>query len=491
MNEESLLTAKVSRLDQFLELRDIKLYERDRFIRSTSRKNPLVQVDYSLFLDQNHRFKSSLFELIKEIIRQSKLKIFFVMVSWWGRGDQALWTGRHLLNTLLRFEKEGLCEIFLSYQEGDYGPSSLCAWCKRRKIEVLFVDQYQLVSKHEKDVIIPRKVPGKAENVIKSLKLIEQKIREERYSPKKVLVIFVDDDYTQYHWINYFMLFAPWVLSFHKRTKDKEIDQITGKINRVSFIKSGCPRIILPYELQGQIVDGRLKPMDYLDVTLSILELAAVQKRLGLGIEKEEVSELFSILKGMKAKKQIFAPQNRVYFLGEILNKRLESVWREYIYRGGRVTQRLEAIFRHLSHKSHCRWLRQFTFLLHGDQGAPLNAWMEYSPFGGYALEISLLLQAICDKAFEEHQVLNITGLPHSHQRSKDLAIWHMLDSILLAFDLIRVLYKDLSLRNFLSVYGYKRHLPMLDRFGDIIQHHPQYGGLKIYPPLKNLNIDS
>jgi hypothetical protein len=489
--KELLLTAKVSRLNQFLELRDIQLYERDRFVRSTSRKNPLVQVDYSLFLDQNHRFKTPLFELIKEIIRQSKLKIYFVMVSWWGRGDQALWTGSHLLNTLLRFEKEGLCKIFLSYQEGDYGPSSLCNWCKRRKIEVLFVDHYQLVSKHEKEVIIPRKVPGKAENVIKSLKLIEQKVREKRYSPKKVLVIFVDDDYTQYHWINYFMLFAPWVLSFQKRTKDKEIDQIIGKISRVSFIKSGCPRIILPYELQGQIVDGRLKPMDYLDVTLSILDLDAVQKRLGLGIEKEEVSELFSILKEIKAKKQIFSPQNRIYFLGEKLNDRLESVWCEYIYRGGRVTQRLEGIFRYLSHKSHCRWLRQFTFLLHGDQGAPLNAWLEYSPFGGYALEISLLLQAICDKAFEEHQVLNITGLPHSHQRSKDLAIWHMLDSILLAFDLTRVLYKDLSLRNFLSVYGYKRHFPMLDRFGNIIQHHPKYGGLKIYPPLKNLDIDS
>jgi hypothetical protein len=485
------LTAKVSRLDQFLEHRNIQLYERERFIRSTSRKNPLVQVDYSLFLDEDYRIKKPLLELIKEIIQQSKLKIYFVMVSWWGRGDQALWTGSHLLNTLLKFQKEGFCEILLSYQEGNQGPSRLCNWCKRRKIEVLFVDRYQLVSTDGKTVVIPRKMPGKAENVTKSLKLIEQKSKQNRYSPKKILVIYVDDDYTQYHWINYFMLFAPWVLSFHKKTKDKEIDQTIGKINRVSLIKSGCPRIILPYELQGQIVDGHLKPMDYLDVTRAILELATIHKRLGLGKEKKEISELYAILKKITIKKQIFSPQNRTYFLGERLNDRLESVWREYIYRGGRVTQRLEGIFRYLSHKNHCRWLRQFTFLLHGDQGAPLNAWLEYSPFGGYALEISLLMQAMCDKAFEGHQVLNITGLPHSHQRSKDLAIWHMLDSILLAFDLIRVLYKDLSLRNFLSVYGYKRHFPMLDRFGNIIQHHPKYGGLKIYPPLKKLNIDS
>lgn len=447
-------------------------------------------MDYSLFLDENHRFKKPLYELVKDIIQQSNLKIYLIMVSWWGRGDQARWTGSHLLKTLLRFQKEGLCEILLGYQEGKHGPSGLCTWCKRRKIEVLFVDRYQVVSRDRRAVIIPKEVPGKAENVIKCLKLIEQKAIEKRLSQNKVLVVFVDDDYTQYHWINYFMLFAPWVLSFHKKTGDEGIDQTIQKINKVSFIKSGCPRIILPYELQGQIIDGRLEPMDYLDVTRAILKLAIAHKRLGLGEEKKEVSELFSILKKIKTKKQILTPQNKTHFLGESLSDYLESVWREYIYRGGRVTQRLEGILRYLSHKNHCRWLRQFTFLLHGDQGAPLNAWLEFSPFGGYALEISLLMQAICDKVFEEHNVMNLMGLPHSHQRSKDLAIWQMLDSILLAFDLIRVLYKDLSLRNFLSVYGHKRHFPMLDRFGNVIQHHPKYGSLKIYPPLKNLAIE-
>ena len=168
----------------------------------------------------------------------------------------------------------------------------------------------------------------------------------------------------------------------------------------------------------------------------------------------------------------------------------MENVWQEYIYRGGRVTQRLEGIFRHRIYKNHCRWLRQFTFLLHGDQGAPLDSWLQFSPVGGYALEVSLLMQSVCDKAFEQHQVLNITGLPHSHLRSKDLAIWHMLDNILLAFDLIRVLYKDLAVRDFLSMYRYQRHFPMLDRYGNIIDHQPQYGGLKIYPPLKTLEIE-
>jgi hypothetical protein len=485
------LRGKRPRLEQFLQQRDIQLYNRERFVRSASKKNPLVHVDYSLFLDEQHRFNKALLGLTKEIIEQSNLKIYFVMVSWWGRGDQALWTGRYLLNTLKKFQKEGLCEVLLSYQEGDDEPSSLCKWCERRKIDVFFVDQYQLYSEDGKDVIIPRRVPGKAENVIKSVKLLEKRIKEKDFSTKKTLVIFVDDDYTQYHWINYFMLFAPWVLSFGQKTRYKELDKTIGKIKNVSFIKSGCPRIILPYELQGKIVGGRLKPLDYMDVSLAIIELAETHNRFGVGKEKEEISELITILQKIKRKGQFYTPQSRVLFLGERLNDRLESVWREYIYRGGRVTQRLEGIFRYLSHKSHCRWLRQFTFLLHGDQGAPLDAWLEYSPFGGYALEISLLMQAMCDKAFENHQVLNIMGLPHSHQRSKDLAIWHMLDSILLSFDLIRVLYKDLSLRNFLSVYGYKRHFPMLDRFGNVIQHHPRYGSLKIYPPLKNLIIES
>ncbi len=447
-------------------------------------------MDFSLFLDKNHIFKKDILPLVKQTIEQNDLKVYFVMVSWWGRGDQARWTGSYLLNILKSFERQGLCEVFLSYQEGDQRPSSLCQWSRRRGLDIFYVDRYRLVSPREKKIIIDTKVPGKAENVIKSVKLIERKTNKLGLSPKKVLLVFVDDDYTQYHWLNYFLLFAPWVLSFAKGTKDPAIDNTINKIKRVSFIKSGCPRIILPYEIQGKIVNGQIKPMTYLDVTHAILDLAATHQRFGLENEKKELDELVSLLQKIKRKGQVYAPQSKSHFLGDKLNARLERVWQEYIYRGGRVTQRLESIFRHLIHKSHCRWLRQFTFLLHGDQGAPLDSWLQFSPFGGYALEVSLLMQSVCDKAFEQHQVLNITGLPHSHQRSKDLAIWHMLDNILLAFDLLRVLYKDLSVRDFLSVYGYKRHFPMLDRYGNIIDHQPRYGGLKIYPPLNTLIIE-
>ena len=484
------MKGKRPRLEQFLQQREIQLSYRERFIRRTSRKNPLVAVDYSLFLDENHKFKKNILPLVKEIIQQHDLKIYFVMVSWWGRGDQARWTGGALLNALKDFEKQGLCEVFLGYQEGDQKPSSLCRWSRKRNIKIFYVDRYRVVSRREKKVIIDIGVPGKAENVIKSIKIIEQKTKKLGLSPKKVLVVFVDDDYTQYHWLNYFLLFAPWVLSFAKRTKDQEIDHTIKKIKRVSFIKSGSPRIILPYEIQEKIVNGQFKPMTYLDVTRAIIDLAATHQRFGQGNEKKQLDELASLLLRIKKKGQIFAPKSKTNFLGEDLNEQLEIVWREYIYRGGRVTQHLEGIFRHLIHKTHCRWLRQFTFLLHGDQGAPLDSWLQFSPFGGYALEVSLLMQSVKDKAFEQHQVLNITGLPHSHQRSKDLAIWHMLDNILLAFDLTRVLYKDLSVRDFLAVYGYQRHFPMLDRYGNIIDHQPKYGGLKVYPPLKTLKIE-
>ena len=485
------MKGKRPRLEQFLQQREIQLSYRERFIRRTSRKNPLVAVDYSLFLDENHKFKKNILPLVKEIIQQHDLKIYFVMVSWWGRGDQARWTGGALLNALKDFEKQGLCEVFLGYQEGDQKPSSLCRWSRKRNIKIFYVDRYRVVSRREKKVIIDIGVPGKAENVIKSIKIIEQKTRKLGLSPKKVLVVFVDDDYTQYHWLNYFLLFAPWVLSFAKRTKDQEIDHTIKKIKRVSFIKSGSPRIILPYEIQEKIVNGQFKPMTYLDVTRAIIDLAATHQRFGQGNEKKQLNELASLLLRIKKKGQIFAPKSKTNFLGEDLNEQLEIVWREYIYRGGRVTQHLEGIFRHLIHKTHCRWLRQFTFLLHGDQGAPLDSWLQFSPFGGYALEVSLLMQSVKDKAFEQHQVLNITGLPHSHQRSKDLAIWHMLDNILLAFDLTRVLYKDLSVRDFLAVYGYQRHFPMLDRYGNIIDHQPKYGGLKVYPPLKALSLET
>jgi hypothetical protein len=447
-------------------------------------------VDHTLFLDKNNRLKKDIFERVKQAIEQNDLKIYFVMVSWWGRGDQARWTGGALLNTLRNFKRQGLCEVFLSYQEGNKTPSSLCRWSQKRGLEIFYVDRYRLLSRQQKKVIADTGVSGKAENVIKSIKLIEQRTKKLGLSPKKVLVIFVDDDYTQYHWLNYFLLFAPWVLSFVKKTNDQAVDPTVKKIKKVSFIKSGSPRIILPYEIQGKIVSGQIKPMTYLDVTQAIIDLAMTHHRFNLEIEKKELDELAALLRKIKKRGAIYAPNNKLHFLGERLNRRLENVWQEYIYRGGRVTQRLEGIFRHRIYKNHCRWLRQFTFLLHGDQGAPLDSWLQFSPVGGYALEVSLLMQSVCDKAFEQHQVLNITGLPHSHQRSKDLAIWHMLDNILLAFDLIRVLYKDLAVRDFLSMYKYQRHFPMLDRYGNIIDHQPQYGGLKIYPPLKTLEIE-
>jgi hypothetical protein len=481
---------KRPRLEQFLQQREIQLYAREKFIKRTSRKNPLVAVDYSLFLDENHKFKKDILLLVKQAIEQNGLNIYFVMVSWWGRGDQARWTGSHLLKTLKRFEKQGFCKVFLSYQEGDQKPSSLCRWCQKNDLDIFFVDRYRLVSRLENKVVIDFPVPGKAENVIKSIKLIERKTNKLSLSPNKVLVIFVDDDYTQYHWLNYFLMFAPWVLSFARKTKDPAIDRTVKKINRISFIKSGSPRIILPYEIQGKIVNGRIKPMTYLDVTRAIVDLASTHQRCNQNNENKELNELASLLLKIKKKGQIYAPKSKQHFLGDKLNEQLESVWQEYIYRGGRVTQRLEGIFRHLIHKSHCRWLRQFTYLLHGDQGAPLDSWLKFSPFSGYALEVSLLMQSVCDKAFEQHQALNIRGLPHSHQRSKDLAIWHMLDNILLSFDLTRVLYKDLSVRNFLSVYGYQRHFPMLDRYGNIVDHQPRYGGLKIYPPLETLSLE-
>ncbi|HDT11806.1 MAG TPA: hypothetical protein ENN58_03615, partial [bacterium] len=230
-------------LEKFLKQRDIQLYAKERFIRRASRRNPLVKVDYSIFLDENHRFKKFLFPLVKDIIQQHNLKVFFVMVSWWGRGDEALWTGSHLLNTLRGFEKKGLCEVYLSYQEGNYEPSSLCRWCQKKKIETFFVDRFQLASGQNNEIMIPYEMPGKAENVMKSLKLIEKKAKQMNFSPKKTLVIFVDDDYTQYHWLNYFLLFAPWVLSFAGKTKDVAIDQALAKIKNISFIKSGSPRI--------------------------------------------------------------------------------------------------------------------------------------------------------------------------------------------------------------------------------------------------------
>jgi len=375
------MVGKESIFEKFLTQMEIQVYSKERFVKRRSKRNPLISIDYSIFLDKEQRVKESILPLIKETIRQLNLKIYFVMVSWWGRGDLAKWTGSDLLNTMKDFQKEGCCEILLSYQEGDLGPSSLCEWCKKRRIKVIYADRYQLILKKNGEVVVPRKAPGKTENVIKALKFIEQMAIKDGYEPDKVLVIFVDDDYTQYHRINYFLLFASWVFSFIDETGDREIDRVIGKIKKVSFIKSGSPRIILPYELQEQLIHGGLKVMDYLGVTMAIIDLALAHQRFGMLEEKTEIDELISTLQRIKKKQQVYSPRNKAYLLGDKLSKTMEEIWRQYVYRGGRVTLRLEGIFRYLSHDSHYRWLRQFTFLLHGDQGAPLDAWSEFSPF--------------------------------------------------------------------------------------------------------------
>ena len=124
------------------------------------------------------------------------------MVSWWGRGNLAKWTGSNLLTVLKNFQNEGYCEVLLSYQEGDFGPSSLCRWCRKKKIDVIYADQYQLILEKNGEVVVPKKAPGKTENVIKALKYIEQMAMKDGSEFEKVAVFFIDDDYTQYHWLN-------------------------------------------------------------------------------------------------------------------------------------------------------------------------------------------------------------------------------------------------------------------------------------------------
>ncbi|MFW6159640.1 MAG: hypothetical protein ACOC57_00695 [Acidobacteriota bacterium] len=479
---------KISSLDTFLSRMDVEINNKERFCKRKSTSNPVVHIDYSAFLDDEHKIKENLFSLAEKTIRDLDLRVYFVMLSWWGRGDQAEWTGSNLFENLMEFQKRGMCRLFLSYQAGEAPPSSLYRWCRKKKIPVLDVDNSRLLSREGK-VVVPEKAPGKAENMVKALKMIQQIENKEKNPPEKVLVLFLDDDYTQFHWMNYFMMFAPWVFSFLKKTGDEQVDAVLNKVKKIGFIKSGSPRIILPYEIQDRIVRGSWKPLDYLGISLALVELALSHQRFSSEEEKEGIEELISLLNKIRKSNQIFSPKNRLDFLGRSHNQRLERIWREYIYRGGRVTQRLEAIFRYLSGRRHCRWLREFTFLLHGDQGAPLNTWLEFSPFSGYALEIGLLMQTVCDKAFEEYQILNILGLPHSHQRSKELDIWNMLDTILFALDLSRVLYKDLSVKSLINVYGYQQYYPMLDRFGNVTIHTPHPQRLKIYPPLKLLDL--
>lgn len=479
------------KLKEFFQEKGTNFYPRGTdFKKRTLWQNPIINVGVRPFLDEQQRFKKFLLPFVKEVINENELKIYFVMVSWWGRKDRAFRTGGYLLNDLInRFQKQGLGKVFLSYQKGTKEVfSKLYKWCERKGVPVLDVDDCQL--SYGRKVIIPKAAPGKAENVIKAIKLIEQKCEKKKLSPQKILIIFIDDDYTQYHWLNYFLLFAPWVLSFSKdKTKDKNIDALIDKLSKLGLIKSGSPRIILPYECQDLVVHGGLDPMDYLELTLFVLDSALVRRAQADLSDTEDIDNLISILKETKQTEQIYSPHNRNYYLKN-LDEKLERIWRQYIFEGGRVTQQLGTIFYYNAHKLIFRWLKRFTYLLHGDQGASLEFWRKVPLiFSGYGIEISLLYQALFDKSLQKYQILNVEGLPHSHQRSKDLDIRQMTDVILFCLDVLRLIYGDIAIKEVLAKYGPARTFNIPTRFGDVIKHQPKIRGLNIYPSLKKLRI--
>lgn len=477
---------------EFLKKNNIVVFsEEEYFKRRALERNPVINVHMLDFLDKNQRLKKKIAYLVKEGVEKLGLKIYFVMVSWWGRGDQATYTGSFLLQTLLKFQKQGLVKCYLSYQRGkDKDPSGLYKWCRKKKIPILDVDDYEVVKGDE--VIIPKFASGKTENVIKALLLIDQEIKKQGIDPEKVFIVFVDDDYTHFHWLNYWLMFAIWVLSFFDKTSDKQIDRLLRKIRKISFVKSGSPRLNLPYELQERIMDGSLAPLDYLGVAFSIIDLALSHERFfGYENRKKEIRQLISVLTKLKKKKDIiFSPYNLDYFLTSDQIELLRTFWEHYISVGGRVTFRLKSLYFYLRDDPYFRWMEKFTYNLHGDQGAPLTVWKKLCLIQGYGLEIAVLYQLLSDEKFKGQQIINVITLPHSHQRQKDLAVLQMRDDIYLGLDLLRVLYRRLSMFRFLEKYKITYWQQVVDKFGLVFEREAKHENLLLFPPLEKMKIN-
>jgi len=175
---------------------------------------------------------------------------------------------------------------------------------------------------------------------------------------------------------------------------------------------------------------------------------------------------------------------------------RSSNLIKKYLQRkvrlGGRVTSLLTTLLLRYSEDPLLLWLSKFTYLLHGDQGASLSHWLNLSFGRGYAIEISLLIQVLLDRRFQDLKVINVISNPHIHQSQQDVNVDLMRDAILSSLDLFRLLYGEITPLDFAKRYdigdtGRKRILRYPDGRIDFDEQLLHLEKNPLIPPLKGL----
>ncbi len=481
---------------KFLQERNITIYDLLEFQpRSNWKKNPTLSINYLDFLDENFYLNKKIINLAKQIISDHNLHFIFVVPSYWGRGDRATNTGKGVFRFFQLLKKKySNVHYFLSYQRCRKQPSGLYRWCKRNRIPVLDVDKYELT--YGKKVILPKNAPGKTENILKATVLIRQewlkKILPTDTPMKNIAFIFVDDDYNHTNILNYEMFLIVFALS-HLTSENlppvngEKIKNTIDKLINPIFIKSGSPRLSIPTEIREEVIMGMQKPRNYLDLCLRIVMHSLTLNRL-LDYPMEQITKLITELEKLKKTKQIFTPATASLLLEKDSFDILAKFILAYAKHGGRATWRLRHVYDHNPSTPPFAWMGIFTHLLHGDQLIRGDVMEKLPLTSGYALEIGLLLVIMCDQRFADGQIINLELPPHSHEEQKNLDINRMEDQIALAEKLLLTLYRLITPHNFLGNLKNNNLIKKVDDFGRIINYHPYYRNLTIYPPPNKLH---
>lgn len=447
-------------------------------------------------------------QLVTDTIKQEDLRIYFGMLSYHGRGNAALYTGLNVFESLEPYREKWGLKFFLGYQGNR--ETSLCKKLREMDVRIFLNDQIQLVDT-EGNIVVTDNETGKAANCVKSLKMIQNEVNKHRWNTRRTFVVFVDDDYVMQDSLTYLMMIISWVLSFvsPQTAKEKGFQQLIENCQNVGFVKNGSSRLQFSRQVTREITYGEKPVMSYRDFLIELLKREI--RELGERFEREEkkntVERMIKELSQMKTairqlekvpSDAIMTPDNfsSVLSVFEKRTQRSCKVIRELLQRkvrlGGRVTNLLTTLFLRYSEVILHLWLSEFTYMLHGDQGMSLYNWLRMLIGRGYAIEISLLVQVLLDRQFQDYKVININSNPHIHQSQQDMNVDRMRDTILSSLDLFRLLYGEIKPYDFLQRYDMSytrrkriiRHPDGRVSFDDQLLHIEKD---HLIPPLKDL----
>lgn len=293
-----------------------------------------------------------------------------------------------MLRMLCNNVQQSRVRVWLSYQ-GETLPQTLNAHTEEG-VELI----YQSSAAEDDNLGLP--TTGKTENILRALKEIHQR---NALPAKRQFVIFLDNDYLLYDAVNVHLLYLPWVMSAAR-------DSL--------YIKAGSMRLKFTEATQrGEWLMANDRPVTFSELCKeSLLKAGADAKIL------ENMNSL------------IPTRDNLITALNPEAIKILESALEVTTQQGARSSRGLSCYLHSRRDIPVARYLSEFSFLLHGDQGTSLENWLGANLAPGYGLELSFL-----DSAMKrpDSKVINVIGLPHAHHPKNDA------ENFLLGIEMYRV----------------------------------------------------